>query len=191
MHTPTEPSAVDPITIADVDRLADHYHRDQRDKSGRPYIHHPRAVAEFVAEAGGSTHQRMAALLHDVVEDTEATIDGLADQGVPGPVLTLVEALTKRPGESYEDYLARVAAVPGAALVKRADIRHNSLPDRMSRLRATTRARLLSKYRRASRMLDEIDELGTPRTGVPRGSGPLLWTSGPATSECREVPRSL
>ncbi|MFD0559497.1 HD domain-containing protein [Stackebrandtia endophytica] len=155
MSIPIEPSAVDPITLAEVDRLAAHYHRGQRDKSGRPYIHHPRAVAEFVAETGGSTHQRMAALLHDVVEDTEATIDDLAGHGVPEPVLTLVEALTKRDGETYEDYLARVVAVPGAALVKRADIRHNSLPDRMSRLGAPTRARLLSKYRRAGRLLND------------------------------------
>lgn len=145
------------LSRTDVDGIAARFHLGQVDKSGRRYIDHPRAVADAVADAGGSIHQQMAALLHDVVEDTKATTEDLARLGVAEPVLVLVDAMTKRDDESYDDYLRRLVTVPDAVMIKRADIAHNSSPERMRRLPTGTRNRLTAKYQRASRLLDRLE----------------------------------
>lgn len=149
--------SVEPITtVAHADQIAERFHRGQIDKSGRAYIGHPRAVAAKVAAAGGDVAQQMAALLHDVVEDTAATATSLAEMGVPAEVVDLVDAMTHRAGESQEDYLTRLARTPRAVMIKRADIAHNSDPDRMARLNPATRARLRAKYAGAVRLLDKL-----------------------------------
>ncbi|GLZ80702.1 hypothetical protein Afil01_55090 [Actinorhabdospora filicis] len=135
---------VDTVELADS--LATAAHRGQQDKSGAEYINHPRAVSAIVAERGGSPEQQMAALLHDVVEDTSATLPHLADLGVPATVRDLVNALSHRPGEPRPHYLERVKSVPDAVLIKRADIEHNSSPERMAVLDPATRERLTAKY---------------------------------------------
>ncbi|MEV0644961.1 HD domain-containing protein [Phytomonospora sp. NPDC050363] len=143
--------AVDTVELTDA--LAAAAHRNQRDKSGAEYIGHPRAVAAIVARDGGSLAQQMAALLHDVVEDTAATLPHLADLGVPDDVRELVNAMTHRPGEPRAHYLERVKATPGAALIKRSDIAHNTSPERMALLDGETRERLERKYAEALAVL--------------------------------------
>lgn len=139
--------AVDTVDLADA--VAAAAHRGQQDKSGAEYINHPRAVAAIVAERGGSPVQQMAAVLHDVVEDTSAALPHLADLGVPAEVLDLVNALTHRPGEPYPHYLERVKGHADAVLIKRADIEHNMGPTRMGMLDEATQERLTAKYSQA------------------------------------------
>lgn len=101
-------------------------HTDQvRRFNGGPYIAHPIAVATIVTVNGGDENMVIAALLHDTVEDTPVTLDAIRD-AFGDDVATLVEAVTKRDGESYWDFLDRtIAAGPRAVAVKRADIEHN------------------------------------------------------------------
>jgi (p)ppGpp synthase/HD superfamily hydrolase len=66
------------------------------------------------------------ALLHDVVEDTKTTWDDLRDVGCTERVINGVKALTKMPGESYDQYKERVFANEDAMQVKMADLRHNT-----------------------------------------------------------------
>ena len=105
-------------------------------------------------------HERMAAVLHDVVEDTDVTLEDLTAVGCPADVLEAVTALSKLPGESQADYLARVLANPMALVVKRADIADNMSADRMRRLDRPTQERLRAKYeaalRRARRRLTRV-----------------------------------
>lgn len=157
MPTPTTPTNPTQPSLADIDRIAARFHFGQVDKGGNRYIAHPRAVAQAVADTGGSLHQQMAALLHDVVEDTTATPEVLASLGVPAPVLVLVDAMTKRDDESYDQYLHRLSQVPDAVPIKRADIADNSRPDRLARLSAGTRRRLTARYQRATRLLDRLE----------------------------------
>ncbi|MBP2334238.1 HD domain-containing protein [Saccharothrix coeruleofusca] len=138
------------FTVADAVRIARAAHEGQVDKSGRPYIGHPLRVMERVT----GDHARMAAVLHDVVEDTGVSAADLLAAGCPRPVVDTVVALTHLPGESQEDYLSRVAADPVAVVVKRADIADNTSPERMARLDAATRTRLRDKYARALQLLD-------------------------------------
>lgn len=141
------------FTVSDADELAARLHAGQVDKAGLPYIEHPRAVERLAAGLGGGTDQRIAALLHDVVEDTDCTVEQLAEHGVPEPAVRIVQTMTRRGGEDYSSYLARVVAEPTAVLVKAADVLHNSDPDRLAGLDRATADRLRSKYLTASRTL--------------------------------------
>jgi (p)ppGpp synthase/HD superfamily hydrolase len=137
------------FTLDDAIQVARRAHEGQMDKSGRPYIAHSLRVMGALRDE----HERMAAVLHDVVEDTTVTLDDLTEAGCPEDVLAAVAAVTKQPGEDQSAYLARVAANPMALKVKRADIADNMSPDRLSRLDAETQERLRAKYESALQQL--------------------------------------
>ena len=140
------------FTLEDAIEIATAAHDGQVDKSGRPYIGHPlRVMASVTGE-----HAQMAAVLHDVVEDTEVTAADLLARGCPPEVVEAVVALSHLPDEPQEDYLRRVAANPLAVAVKRADIGDNLSPTRIARLDTATQDRLKAKYARALRLLDEF-----------------------------------
>lgn len=97
--------------VEDIERieqayeLAEEAHRPQRRKSGEPYILHPIAVALIVAnEIGLAANPICAALLHDVVEDTDYTIKDIRER-FGDDVATLVNVVTKRKSEKYETSL--------------------------------------------------------------------------------------
>ena len=157
-------------TLEDAVALATRLHSGQVDKAGDAYIGHPLRVMDTVgrtAPAAGVNvlHAQMAAVLHDVVEDTEITLDDLAAAGYPPPVVAAVDALTRRPGESPDEYLARVAADPIAVVVKRADIADNSDPRRLARLPADQADSLRVRYAGRLRLLDEL----LPSSARPSG----------------------
>jgi hypothetical protein len=155
------PGGTTAFTVDDAVRIARSAHDGQRDKSGQPYIGHPLRV---MARVDGA-HERMAAVLHDVVEDTAVTLADLRAAGCPEPVLVAVDALSKRPGEPQPDYLTRVAANPIALRVKHADIADNSSPARLDLLDPATRQRLRAKYAEALRILAR-------HTGAPPAADP-------------------
>jgi (p)ppGpp synthase/HD superfamily hydrolase len=99
-------------------------------------------------------HARMAAVLHDVLEDTPVTAPDLLAAGCPQRVVDAVVALSKVDGEPMPDYLMRVAADEIALVVKRADIADNMSPERLARLDQATQDRLRAKYTGALRILN-------------------------------------
>src|SRR4051812_434893 len=107
-------------------------HEGQIDKSGRPYYLHPLRVMLRLAQC--SPEERQAALLHDVVEDTQLTLEDLKALGYSGEVIELVDILTRRKpnGESHNDYLQRIVASRNARAlrVKLADLLDNMSPAR-------------------------------------------------------------
>ena len=102
-------------TIERAIEIAATAHAGQRDKAGQPYIFHPLRVMLRVDGA----HEQMAAVLHDVVEDTSVTLDNLAQEGFPSEVLRAIAALTKLPGETRLEAAARAAADPVARCWRR------------------------------------------------------------------------
>ena len=96
-------------------------HAGQIDKAGQPYILHPLRVMLRVSTG----HERIAAVLHDVVEDTPVTLAQLTEAGFPVEVVEAIEALTKRPGETRMQAAARAALNPIARVVKLADNAEN------------------------------------------------------------------
>ncbi|GAB4576067.1 MAG: HD domain-containing protein [Anaerolineae bacterium] len=125
-------------------RLAVQAHAGQLDRSGAPYILHPLRVMLAVE---GEVAQ-MAAVLHDVVEDTPVTLEDLRQAGFPPAVVDAVDHLTRRPDEPYEAFIARIKPHALARLVKREDLRDNM---NLLRLRTITPRDLerLQRYRAA------------------------------------------
>ncbi|WP_045878285.1 RelA/SpoT family protein [Pseudofrankia sp. DC12] len=114
-------------------QAAERYHHGQMRRSGDPYIVHPLGVAEILAELGVDTTTLMASLLHDTVEDTGATLDGLADE-FGTEVANLVDGVTKldkmRFGDAAEAETLRKLIVALAKdyrvlVIKIADRLHN------------------------------------------------------------------
>jgi (p)ppGpp synthase/HD superfamily hydrolase len=137
-------------TLEDAIALAVEAHRGQRDKAGQAYILHTlRVMMRLETEA-----ERMAAILHDVVEDTPYTLERLRELGYPEEVLGALDCLTKREGESYEAFIERVRPHPLARRVKLADLEDNMDVRRLLAVgpRETER---LARYRTAWARLKE------------------------------------
>ena len=101
--------------------LAARAHAGQRDKGGHPYILHPLRVMQAVSGEA----ERIAAVLHDIVEDTATTFDDLIAEGFSVEVVDAVRALTKFDGETREQAARRIVRNPIARAVKLADIADN------------------------------------------------------------------
>ena len=72
-----------------------------------------------------SIEQKIVAVLHDAVEDSELTLEQLRSEGFPEVLVSAIAAITKIEGEAYTAYLERVIANPIALRVKIADVTHN------------------------------------------------------------------
>lgn len=108
-------------TIEKAIEIAARAHAGQIDKAGAPYVFHPLRL--MLAVTG--QNERMAAVLHDVVEDTAVTLDDLRSAGFPPEVIEAVDILTKREGESRLDAAVRASRNPVARVVKLADVEDN------------------------------------------------------------------
>ncbi|MGH9942740.1 MAG: HD domain-containing protein [Pyrinomonadaceae bacterium] len=130
--------------------LAVQAHQGQTDKAGQPYILHPlRMMTKMKTEA-----EMMAAVLHDVVEDTDWSLGRLREQGFPDEVLAAVECLTRGEGESYAAFIERVKTNRIATRVKLADLEDNMDVRRISNFTVTDAERM-AKYNQAWQSLVE------------------------------------
>ena len=102
-------------------KIAYDAHHGQTDQSGMPYIFHPYHLAEQMEDE----ITICAALLHDVVEDTEVTFEEL-EKDFPKEVIDILKLLTHEDDEDYFEYVRRIKDHPGAKAVKMADLAHNS-----------------------------------------------------------------
>ena len=102
-------------------KLAYEAHHGQVDKGGDPYIFHPYHQAEQMIDEISVC----AALLHDVVEDTNVTFEDL-EKEFPEEIIEVLKLLTHDDDEDYYDYVRRLKDNPIAKLIKLADIAHNS-----------------------------------------------------------------
>ena len=96
-------------------------HSGQVDKAGEPYILHPLRVML----SGSTETERICAVLHDVIEDSDMTIQQLSQLGFPAEILTIIPLLTKQQGETYEDFISRLLPNQVACQVKLADLSDN------------------------------------------------------------------
>ena len=129
-------------------KIAFSAHKGQKDKGGFEYIGHPIRVANMCT----SLESKTVAILHDTIEDSGWTRELLVDSGIPEHVAGMVDAMARRSGESYMDYIRRVAVNPVTREVKMADLTDNMDMSRLGTIGEEDLNRL-KKYQKAYRFL--------------------------------------
>lgn len=156
-------------TLSDCIRLAEFAHFNQTDKAGMPYITHPMRVMKAVQEQGVMPYVQMAAILHDVTEDTAFTCAMLLDLGVPEAAVELVKLVDRDysvrkyneadlPDDPKHDdpsgfYYREIKKSPEATMIKLADIHDNLQEWRLSYLPPEKQIYLRDKYDKALEIL--------------------------------------
>lgn len=124
-------------------------HKDQIDKSGMPYVFHPFHLAEQMADENTT----IVALLHDVIEDTEYTLDDLRKFGFAEDVLSAISLMSHADDVPYMEYVVKIKTNPIAKAVKLADLKHNSDMSRLDRITQIDEERA-KKYKQAIELLE-------------------------------------
>ena len=130
--------------------LATTAHAGQLDKGGQPYILHPLRVMLAMCEED----ERIVAVLHDTIEDTELMLADLVEQ-FSRKVVDAVDALTRRESETYFEYIQRLVENETACKVKLADLADNMSQDRSSYLSEDERTGLNKRYTKALQIVTE------------------------------------
>lgn len=122
-------------------------HQNQFDKANIPYIYHPIHIAEQM----DTELECIVALLHDVVEDTDITLNDL-EKEFPQEVIDLLKILTHDKKIDYIEYIKKVKTNPIATKIKIADLKHNSDITRLENI-TTTDLKRIEKYKKALEIL--------------------------------------
>ena len=131
--------------------IATSVHEGQVDKAGKPYIEHPMRVMNM----GKTVEEKIAGVLHDVVEDSDWTFEMLEKEGIPKDVMDALRCVTKlSEDEDYDHFIERVKTNPLAVKVKLNDLKDNMDITRLGEVTEKDLARL-NKYIRAYRQLTE------------------------------------
>lgn len=139
------------IILDRAKEIARSAHEGQVDKAGKPYIEHPMRVMKM----GKSMEEKIAGVLHDVVEDSEWTFEMLEKEGIPKDVMYALRCVTKlSEDEDYDHFIARVKTNPLAVKVKLNDLKDNMDITRLEEVTEKDLTRL-NKYIRAYRQLKE------------------------------------
>lgn len=131
-------------------KLCFEVHKNQTDKSGMPYVFHPFHLAEQMQDEEST----VVALLHDVIEDSDHTVDDMRRMGFSETVLSAIALMTHDPDVPYMDYVAKIKEDPIARAVKLADLKHNSDASRLDLVTPRDEARL-EKYKKAIALLED------------------------------------
>jgi len=141
--------------MSDLDKaiqLATKIHAGQKDRYGKPYILHPLQVMMRV----NTDQEKIVAILHDVIEDSNLEAKDLAEQGFSPEIVTAVDCLSKRDSEKYQDYIERVLPNPLARKIKLADLEDNMNLERVDHLEEKDFQRF-ARYHRAWLVLKNVD----------------------------------
>lgn len=114
-------------------------HHKQKDKGGFPYINHPFHIAEEMQDEITTC----VALLHDVIEDSNITLNELS-KDFPSEVINAVELLTHKEKDLYSEYIQKIKTNETARIVKLADLKHNL--DQSRCLDHSLNSELMEKY---------------------------------------------
>lgn len=141
--------------------IATKANQGQVDKGGNPYILHPLRVMFSRTDET----EKICAVLHDVVEDIDITLDYLRDEGFSEEILWALDALTRLHKESYDDFITRILNNKIACHVKVADLSDNMDLSRIEKPSDKDYERI-EKYRKAvDRILCSLKEDCDRETG--------------------------
>ncbi len=135
--------------------IATRAHAGQVDKAGEPYILHPLRV--MLSRENGI--ERICAVLHDVVEDSEITFDDLCKEGFSEEIITVLDCLTNRNGESYDEFIYRILKNETACHVKLADLCDNMNLSRIENPNEKDEARMKKYSEAAERIMSALPQM--------------------------------
>ena len=135
-------------TLERAIELAVQNHKGQKDKAGKPYILHPLRLMMSV----DTDEEKIVAVMHDIVEDTEISLDDLRKKGFSDEILSAIECVTKKDEENYDSFIERIAQNPLAIKVKLADLEDNMDLTRLSKVTEKDLERV-EKYKLAKQQL--------------------------------------
>ncbi len=125
--------------------LAVQIHHTQTDRAGQPYILHPlRVMLRLDGEV-----DRIVGILHDVVEDSDLTLDDIRDMGYSEEVVVALDGVTRRSDETYDEFVKRSGQNPVSRRVKLADLEDNMDVRRLQPELSAKDLERLARYRRA------------------------------------------
>lgn len=124
-------------------------HKDQVDKSGIPYVFHPFSVAQSMDDENST----IVALLHDVIEDTDTTIDELVEMGFNDEIISALKILTHDKSVAYFDYIEKIKSNSLATKVKISDLKNNSDLSRLNKITQKDVERV-EKYKKSLEILN-------------------------------------
>ncbi len=124
-------------------------HKDQVDKSGIPYVFHPFTVAQSMDDENST----IVALLHDVIEDTDTTIDELVEMGFNDEIISALKILTHDKSVAYFDYIEKIKSNSLATKVKISDLKNNSDLSRLNKITQKDVERV-EKYKKSLEILN-------------------------------------
>lgn len=126
-------------------------HKDQKDKTGLPYVFHP----FYLATQMDDEYSTVVALLHDVVEDCDVTFEDLINMDFPKEVIDALKLLTHENDVDYMEYVKMITTNKLATKVKKADLKHNSDLSRLDIVDDYALKRN-EKYKKALMLIDEL-----------------------------------
>lgn len=137
--------------MSDLDKaikIASNTHFGQVDKGGQPYILHPlRLMMKFKNKS-----EMIIAVLHDVVEDSDYSIDDLKSDGFTTDIIDALSCLTKKNNEKYDDFISRISTNELASKIKIEDLKDNMDITRLKSVEKNDLERI-KKYHRSLRFL--------------------------------------
>lgn len=137
--------------------LATNGHAGQFDRGGNPYILHPLKVMHYLKT--DDEELMVMALGHDLIEDTSVTYKELREAGISERAIAGIDALTKQPGQTYDEYKLRVFSNVDAMRVKLADLRHNTDIRRLKGVTEKDIARMAKYHQFYLEIIAKLSEL--------------------------------
>ena len=130
--------------------IANKAHANQQDKAGKPYILHPlRVMLSLSSEA-----EMICGVMHDVVEDSDITFNDLIKEGFSDEIIKVLDCITKKENESYDEFIDRILLSSTACRIKLADLNDNMNLSRIDNPTEKDFERIL-KYEAAKRRIEE------------------------------------
>ncbi|WP_026888759.1 HD domain-containing protein [Clostridium beijerinckii] len=133
--------------------IAARAHEGQVDKGGKPYILHPLRLML----SKRSQEEMICAVLHDVIEDTDITIDYLKNEGFSEEILSALDALTRRHNETYDEFIERITTNKLACEIKLADLKDNMNISRIANPSQKDHERIKKYNKAVNKILNSVE----------------------------------
>lgn len=140
-----------PLTLQKAIAVAVVAHGGQEDKGGNAYIRHPLRVMEKL----DTEDEMVCGIMHDVVEDTDITLNDLEVLGFTMSQIKVINALSKVKGQPHEEYISEIEKSPLATKIKILDMKDNTQLHRLKNITLTEK-----DQKRYQRYIHDLHRLG-------------------------------